>query len=249
MQKKRYKNDGKAYKQMGKHLVIPELEGLLLQKAQVTAVEPFGGGWYAGTAELEGQKFPCWSVGKGLLPVAAYGRRTDGTTVLACGNGRLIKPEITAAAGLREAGTEWACQYEHSCGALLFTKAGTDIHYLIIEGTSGHIGYPKGHMEEGESILDAVARELREEVNVTKFSYMTGFRVDADVITRLNRKKTVTYFLAAFDPAENELRRQEEEVANLWLLPYAEAHARVNTALDRELLEKAQAHLLKEYPY
>ena len=59
MQKKRYKNDGKADKQMGKHLVIPELEGLLLQKAQVTAAEPFGGGWYAGTAELEIGRASC----------------------------------------------------------------------------------------------------------------------------------------------------------------------------------------------
>ena len=112
--------------------------------------------------------------------------------------------------------------------------------YLVIEGNSGHIGFPKGHIEQGERIADTVARELREEVGITDFRYIEGFRVDSEVLTRKNRNKMVTYFLAEFDPARNVLHRQEEEIRSIWLLGYVEARERVNTELDKELLDQAE---------
>jgi len=216
------------------------LERLLRRTAQVSASETLEGGWSFGSAELDGLRLPCYAQGTGALPVAAYGLRADGSPVLVCSEGRTIKPEIQAAAGFRERSTVWACQYEHSCGALLFTGSGDRRRWLVIEGTGGHIGFPKGHIEQGEDIAATVRRELREEVHVTNFRYIDSYRVDAQVITRKNREKAVTYFLASFDPAENILRKQEKEIVNLWLLPYEEARSRVNTALDRELIDKAQ---------
>ena len=50
----------------------------------------------------------------------------------------------------------------------------------------------------------------------------------------------VTYFLAEFDPARNVLHRQEEEIRSIWLLGYVEARERVNTELDKELLDQAE---------
>ncbi len=219
-----------------------ELERLLRQPVQATARQALGGGWSSGTAELNGQRWPCYIQGAGELAVAAYGIRADGSAVLVCSAGKPIKPEILSAAGPCEHHTAWTCEYEHSCGALLFTQTVDGRRWLVIEGLGGHIGFPKGHMELGEDIQAAVARELREEVGITNYTYIDGYRVDSEVITRKKRRKLVTYFLASFSLSRNTLRRQEEELANLWLLPYEEARRRVNTSLDKQLLD--QAHRL-----
>lgn len=220
-----------------------QLEGLLGRNAAVTVSRRLSGGWQAGTAEIDGERFPCYALGADEQPVAAYGLRADGTAVLICGAGRPIKPRIQEALGEREADTVWSCLYEHSCGALLVVRDAQPPRYLVIEGTGGHIGFPKGHIEAGEQIADTVARELREEVGVTDFAYIEGYRVDAEVVTNKNHRKAVTYFLASFDPARNRLRPQAEEILHIWLLEYEDARKRVNTELDRQLLDRADALL------
>lgn len=219
------------------------LERLLTRTANTVAERQLPGGWSAGTATLDGRRYPCYARGDGALPVAAFGLRPDGSAVLVCGEGHIIKPQIQEALGAWEPETVWTCHYEHSCGALLVVQGEHPTRYLVIEGTGGHIGFPKGHIEAGEDIPATVARELREEVGVTDFTYIEGYRVDSAVTTRNKRHKDVTYFLASFDPARNPLRRQEEEIVNLWLLEYEDARKRVNTELDRELLDKAEALL------
>ncbi|RKJ75150.1 NUDIX domain-containing protein [Butyricicoccus sp. 1XD8-22] len=217
-----------------------EWEQLLAKAAEVTERGQAADVWQTGLARIDGQAYPCYAKGKDALRVAAYGRRPDGSVVLACAEGRPIKPELQKELGGREPGTVWTCQYEHSCGALLIVKGERPARYLVIEGNSGHIGFPKGHIEQGERIADTVTRELREEVGIIDFRYIEGFRVDSEVLTRKNRNKTVTYFLAEFDPSRNVLHRQEEEIRSIWLLGYAEARERVNTELDRELLDQAE---------
>lgn len=223
------------------------LEQLLTRSAQVHASQELPGGWYAGTAELGGLKYPCCSTGTGLLPVVAFGRRPNGTTLLICSEKHLIRPRIQEALGEREPQTVWTCYYEHSCGALLVVLDERPIRYLVIEGTGGHIGFPKGHIEAGEDLPDTVARELQEEVGVTDFTYISGYRVDSTVTTRKKRHKDLTYFLASFDPSRNHLRCQAEEIRELWLLEYDDARKRVNTELDRVLLDRAEA-LLQTLP-
>ncbi len=217
-----------------------EWDQLLSKAAEVTERGQATDGWQTGLARIDGQAYPCYAKGKDALHVAAYGRRPDGSVVLACAEGRPIKPELQQELSGREQGTVWTCQYEHSCGTLLIVKGERPARYLVIEGNSGHIGFPKGHIEQGERIADTVARELREEVGITDFRYIEGFRVDSEVLTRKNRNKMVTYFLAEFDPARNVLHRQEEEIRSIWLLGYVEARERVNTELDKELLDQAE---------
>ena len=179
--------------------------------------------------------------------VMATGTRSDGSKVLIVSNHRVIKPEIQLALKAHESNTEWKCYYEHSCGAVLCHNDNGIYKYFVIHGHGGHIGFTKGHMELGETIDEAVHRELREEANITKFSYVEDYRIESFGITPKGAYKTLTYFLAMFDPAENDIKLQEEEVVGYWLLPFEEAMQIVNTPLDRELLTKANA-LLNEIP-
>ena len=43
--------------------------------------------------------------------------------------------------------TNYICLYEKSCGAVLFTNTDGERKYLLIKNMSGHIGFPKGHIE------------------------------------------------------------------------------------------------------
>ena len=40
---------------------------------------------------------------------------------------------------------------EKSCGAVVFTRTGSDIRYLIIQSKEGIYGFPKGHVEDDET--------------------------------------------------------------------------------------------------
>ena len=44
-----------------------------------------------------------------------------------------------------------AMTYETSCGAVVFTRRGGEIFYVIIRSIEGYYGFPKGHMEGDET--------------------------------------------------------------------------------------------------
>lgn len=41
--------------------------------------------------------------------------------------------------------------YERSAGAVVFTRISNEIKYVIIRSPQGYYGFPKGHIEAGES--------------------------------------------------------------------------------------------------
>lgn len=41
--------------------------------------------------------------------------------------------------------------YEKSCGAVVFTRINHEIRYVLVQQLEGFHGFPKGHMEEGET--------------------------------------------------------------------------------------------------
>ena len=56
--------------------------------------------------------------------------------------------------------------YEKSCGAVVFTRIDNNIKYLLIQNLEGVYGFPKGHVEDGESETQTAIREVFEEVGL-----------------------------------------------------------------------------------
>ncbi len=52
---------------------------------------------------------------------------------------------------------------EHSAGAIIRKED----KFLVIQSLGGLWGFPKGHLEEGETIEQAALREVKEETNLT----------------------------------------------------------------------------------
>ncbi len=54
----------------------------------------------------------------------------------------------------------------HSVGIILFHRFPRKIMYLLLKQHQGHWGFPKGHIEKGERLIDTAVRELREETGI-----------------------------------------------------------------------------------
>ena len=63
---------------------------------------------------------------------------------------------------------------EISCGAIVFTNENNVRKYVIIRGVGmyqGFCGFPKGHMEAGETERETALREVKEETGLDVVLY------------------------------------------------------------------------------
>lgn len=135
---------------------------------------------------------------------------------------------------------------EKSCGAVVFTRNGGQLRYVIIRSMEGFYGFPKGHMEPGETEEQTALREIKEETGL-EISLLPGFRAeDAHALVREGRPdvmKRIVYFLAEY--SAQVLRAQESEITEIRLMTYEEAGAAFQFESSRRILREA-ADYLKE---
>ncbi len=111
--------------------------------------------------------------------------------------------------------------YEKSCGAVVYRRQSGKIEYLLIlnkkPGTAGHWGFPKGHVETGETEEETARREILEETGLP-VRFIPGFRTVSHYSPRPGAEKDAIYFLAEL--VMGEIKLQESEVAAYkWCTP------------------------------
>lgn len=137
--------------------------------------------------------------------------------------------------------------YEYSCGAVVFTRANGVPHYLLIrqrdQGEGCH-GFPKGHMEPGETEEQTALREIFEEVGL-RVKLLPGFRAvtEYDLHELPGTRKRVVFFLGEYE--NQTVRIQETEIASWCLAPFGEALELTEFADSRRILTDAHAFLTK----
>lgn len=132
---------------------------------------------------------------------------------------------------------------ERSCGAVVWKKRGGRRHYLIIQNRSGHNGFPKGHMEYGETEVETAQREILEETGL-EVKLDTSFKAEYRYLVDGYIHKSALYFLASY--GEGNFRPQKGEVYGIWLLPYEEALEQLDYEQDRRVLRLAEKKLASE---
>ena len=133
---------------------------------------------------------------------------------------------------------------EKSCGGVVFTRHGDEIRYVIIRHRAGHCGFPKGHMEPGETEQQTALREIREEVGL-KCILVEGFREQEQyqLPKKPDTMKRVVYFLAEY--TGQKISMQPEEISAVYLLPFAEAMKKLPFPEARRILTAADTFLHK----
>ena len=131
------------------------------------------------------------------------------------------------------------CYYEKSCGSVLYTIKDDIKHYLLIENVSGHIGFPKGHIEFGETEEDTAIREVYEETRI-KTTTNPCFRSQYYHRLRSGVIKTDVYFSSKFNLYKSFFLKQDE-IKSSFLVPFNKAIKTLNRPQDMlVLLEHSQ---------
>lgn len=135
-------------------------------------------------------------------------------------------------------------KYEKSCGAVIFRRNNGAYEYLLVQnkkpGAKGHWGFPKGHVEKGETEEETARREISEETGLSVGGFIKGFRVVTRYSPAPGIEKDVVYFLTE---ADGDITLQECEIADYKWLSYEDAKEAIT--FDSSILEKAKSFLSK----
>lgn len=153
-----------------------------------------------------------------------------------------IKPAIDFAEG--RIGYSIDCLYESSCGAVVYNDNGGEKKFLLIRNKrSAHWGFPKGHIEPGETKQETAIREVLEETGLN-IEILPGFVKTSEYTIQGKIEKSVSIFLAK--TSETQYSLQEEEIEECGWYSYNEALNILNYENDKFILNEAMNYFKTE---
>lgn len=132
--------------------------------------------------------------------------------------------------------------HEYAAGAILFTTVNGTIVYILVEESDGHIGFPKGHLEVGETDEICALREIWEETGI-KATLIDGFKEPVAYPKANDIMKHVTYFIATY--FDQTPVHKVDEVNVIYVLPYEAALKKLTYDNAKRWLEKANTFVNK----
>lgn len=146
---------------------------------------------------------------------------------------------------------------EKSAGAIIFRKesfgsaqdGGERPLFLLLHYPSGlrsqkdYWDFPKGHIEQGESLEDTAKREVEEETGLKNIEFVNGFEETIKYFFQWqgnNVLKFVTFYLA--ETKTEEIIISSEHLGFKWL-SYQEALKQLTFKNAKEILQKANDFL------
>ncbi|MEG0404374.1 MAG: NUDIX domain-containing protein [Anaerorhabdus sp.] len=133
--------------------------------------------------------------------------------------------------------------HEYAAGAILYTMINRIPYFVLVQESDGHIGFPKGHIENNESELETTLREIKEETSVNA-SIVPGFYKKVQYEKDDNVMKHVSYYLAYYN--QQEIVKHQNEIAQIYVLPFEEALDKLTYANSKELLKQAKQEIKEE---
>jgi 8-oxo-dGTP pyrophosphatase MutT (NUDIX family) len=137
--------------------------------------------------------------------------------------------------------TRARAQRETSAGGIVFRlELGVPL-FLLIRDSYGNWGFPKGHLERGESAEDAALREVREETGLLELA-SCGLIDTIDWYFRFRGRlihKSCHFYLMETSQSDTAPQHAEGITACQWVT-YGEAHEAVSYANARDVLRRAR---------
>lgn len=137
--------------------------------------------------------------------------------------------------------------WEYSCGGVVFTHVDGELRFVLAQDRKRQYGFPKGHMERGETQEQTALREIREEVGLD-VRLLPGFREISiyPLPGKPNTSKRVTFFLAEYE--NQQIVPQSAELMNAPLVSYERALKLLSHEANRRILRKAMEFLQSAQP-
>ena len=130
-------------------------------------------------------------------------------------------------------------QYEYCSGAVLYTEVNIIINYVLVVEIDGHCGLPKGHIELGETEIQAALREIKEETGIAS-NILDGFLIKIECKMKNGNIKQTTYFCAKYE--NQTIKYNEHELLGVKLLPFDEALLSLSYQNVKDVLIKANQY-------
>ena len=134
-------------------------------------------------------------------------------------------------------------QHEYAAGAILYSIDNDIIKYILVEESDGHIGFPKGHLEIGETEELCALREIWEETGI-RAVLIDGFREPVAYPKANDIMKHVTYFIATY--SDQTPVHKADEVNGLLILSFEDAYEALTYDNSKKWLEKANVFIINQ---
>lgn len=157
---------------------------------------------------------------------------------------RFIINDIRSAINFAEGrnGYNLECLYESSCGAVVFRNENGQKKYLLIRNKrSAHWGFPKGHIEPGETNEETAIREVLEETGL-HINILPGFAKSSEYTIQGKIEKSVIIFLA--ETKEIDYSLQVEEIEECGWFDFDSAMNILNYDNDKRILNDAKKYFM-----
>jgi inorganic pyrophosphatase len=226
--------------------------GYLHKKENYTLTYPINYGYIPGVLGGDGEELDVYLLGVNE-PVDRYTAKIIGIAyrendvedkLIAAPEGTLFyQNEIAEAVHFQEQyyKTKIEAICKKSAGAVVYTVLDNSVKYLLIKSQNGDVGFPKGHIERGETEEAAALREIFEETSI-KANIVGDFKETVSYTMPNGKSKTVVYFAAEF---ENQTPKHNDgfEYNEYMLLDYTEALKALTFDNVKEILVKANDFL------
>jgi 8-oxo-dGTP pyrophosphatase MutT (NUDIX family) len=137
-----------------------------------------------------------------------------------------------------------------SAGAIIYYKD-KEIKFLLLKNKlkNTYWGFPKGKIEEGESLKETAKREVKEETNLENLRFLQEFKHSLTWFFRLKEetiKKEAVYLIGKIPKEDKKKVKLNHENQDFKWLNFENAIKKMNIKNNREMLKKAY-EFIKNY--
>jgi tRNA nucleotidyltransferase (CCA-adding enzyme) len=137
-------------------------------------------------------------------------------------------------------------KFEKSCGVIVYRYNNGSTEFLAVKSKAfGHWGFPKGHVENGESEEETAKREVLEETGL-EIGICSGFREGIEYSPKEGIIKEVIYYIGKSQGSDVNI--QQEEIEDYRWLNFHEMFEMLTFENDKKILTEAKDFLTKDYP-